>query len=172
MEQMESKIIKLKKLFFIPDPGKLCRLPYPGHKKGCPNLGKSLLCPPNAPKLIDKYDLSKPCYFIVQPFNISAQKEKMKKLHHDWSDRQCACCLYWQNGVRKELKERSEIECMVIGGRLYANGIIPFSGLVNFELIPEAMGLNVFSTTRYHGIYMVRNPQEILYKIAFVGVLK
>jgi hypothetical protein len=158
---MNIKIIKLKKLYFIKNPERFCRLPYPGHPKGCPNVDKSLNCPPKAQRIEDKYDLSKPCYFIVYSFDIAAQKARMRNLHPKWSDKQCACCLYWQNGVRRELKKFTNDFRQTIGLRDY-----------DYNLIPEAMGLNVFGTARKHGIPMKRNPYDILYKIAFVGVLK
>ena len=36
LEQIEKGIEKL----FIKDPGKLCRLPYSGHPKGCPTWAR------------------------------------------------------------------------------------------------------------------------------------
>lgn len=167
----DIKIIKLEKLFFIDDPGVLCRLPYPGHPRGCPNWNKSPNCPPHALKIEDKYDLNKQSYFVVRPFDIGAHKERMKSIHPEWSDKQCACCLYWQKGIKKELKEKAlcfthELLCADMS---LEN---PTGEDYQFELIPEAMGLNVFETAPYHGILIERNPQKILYKIAFVGVLK
>jgi len=45
--------------------GEWCRIPYPGHPKGCPNCDSvRVTCPPNAPKVSDVYDLSKPVYFV------------------------------------------------------------------------------------------------------------
>lgn len=157
----EIKIIELKKLFFIKNPIRFCKLSYPGHLKGCPNVGKSPDCPPYADRIEHKYDLQKPCYFIVYPFDIGAQKAKMKSSNPDWSDRQCACCLYWQNSVRKKLKTESNNFRLTVGVKDY-----------DYDLIPEARGLNVFSTARYHGIPIVKNPQAILYKISFVGFLR
>lgn len=158
-------IIKLEKLFFIDDPGALCRLPYPGHPRGCPNWNKSPNCPPRAQKLQDKYDLNKQSYFIVRPFNIGAHKERMKSLHPDWSDAQCACCLYWQKEVKKELKSATQIHICKLYQQTWGNKY-------DFDLIPGAMSLNIFETAPYHGIPIERNQQKILYKIAFAEVLK
>jgi hypothetical protein len=44
------------------EAGKLCRLPYPNHPKGCPNYGKRALCPPKAPALGRRSDWI--CSFI------------------------------------------------------------------------------------------------------------
>jgi len=166
-DKIGIKLIKLiiDKLFFIEDPGKLCRLPYPGHPKGCPNWDKSPNCPPRAPKLGDKYDLSKESFFVVNPFNIGEHKKKMKSAYPEWSDKQCACCLYWQNGVRKKLKEESQNLCRGLN-------LLHPELKYDFNLIPEAMGVDIFKTAEYHNIAIERNPQNILYKVAFVGVIK
>lgn len=162
---MKIQIIKLEKLFFISDPGALCRLPYPGHPRGCPNWNKSPNCPPRTQKLQDKYDLNKQLYFVVCPFNIGEHKQRMKSLHPEWSEKQCACCLYWQKGIKKKLKSHTEFYINELYEKNWGNNY-------GFEMIPEAMGLDVFTTAQDHGISIKRNPQEILYKIAFVGVLK
>lgn len=170
MESCDYISIKLEKLFFIENSGALCRLPYPGHKKGCPNFGKSPNCPPQAPKLRDKYNLEKDYYFIIQPFNLAAHKAKMKTLHPEWSDKQCACVLYWQNGVKKELR----IASLNLIDKLAMSDLFDYKSTNNFDydLIPEAMGLDVFKTALAHGIPIERNPQHIIYKISFIGALK
>lgn len=164
----EFKIIKLEKMFFIDDPGKLCQLPYPGHPKGCPNYGRSENwyenrpgCPPNAQRIDERYNLQCDNFFVVCIFDLKSQKDKMKLLHPQWTERQCANLLYWQNGVRKELEK--QCECFEI--KLFLEG----EGEYEYKLIPEAMGLNVFKTAEYHGIPIQRNPQNIVYKIAFMG---
>ena len=43
----------------------LCRKPYPGNPKGCPNYGKKKECPPQAPLIEDFIDLLQPHYFVV-----------------------------------------------------------------------------------------------------------
>jgi predicted metal-binding protein len=160
----EIKIMKLEKLFFVENPIKLCRLPYPGHKKGCPNIGKNKDCPPYAQRLSEIYNLfSQDKYFCYVKFNLKKQKEKMKLKHPNWSDRQCKCLLYWQKSVVKELRKK----CNEFTIFLY-----PDNGIFDYELIPEAMGLHVFETMEYHGIKLERNPENYVYKIAFIGVLK
>lgn len=166
---LNSIIKKLEKLFFIDNPGELCRLPYSNHPKGCPMFGTRPECPPAAPRIENKYDLSKPCFFIIQPFAIMYHKAKMKQLHKNWTDRQCVNPLYWQNTVRKELK--NQVEAFMF--QTYGIDLWSENGIrAGYELIPEAMGLNVFETALYHGIQIERNPQGLIYKIAFVGILK
>lgn len=172
LAETNINIIKLEKLFFIDDPGALCRLPYPGHPRGCPNWNKSPNCPPHAPKLQDKYDLDRQSYFVVRPFNIGVHKERMKSLHPEWSDAQCACCLYWQKGIKKELQTFVKLFVKKLICDDLSEGFPLEYDNYSYELIPEAMGLNIFETAPYHGIPIERNPQKILYKIAFVGVLK
>ena len=151
-------IINLTKLFFVPDPGKLCTLPYPKHKQGCPNYGKSKNCPPQTKLLQTEYDLKNKNYFCVLKFDFKKHKEKMLRKHPNWTQKQAGCCLYWQGAVRKRLRE----EC-----QLFCKNRLPVS--YDYELIPEAKGLDVFKTAQYHKIYLERNPVNYIYKIAFIG---
>lgn len=171
----DTGYFKLKQLFFIHDPIKLCKLPYPGHPNGCPNIIKNLdlgipgykkntKCPPFALKLDEKYNLKLDKYLVYVKFNIKKQKEKMKLLHPEWSNRQCKCLLYWQKSVVKELRKES---CNFVNHRY-----IETQNDYNFELIPEAMGLHVFETAEYHGIKLEKHPENYIYKITFIGVLK
>jgi len=81
-------------------PERLCALPYPGHPKGCPNLGERDICPPTASTLTSgRYIL------VGVQFNLSRWAARMRVKHPEWSDRQCRCCLYWQGTVRRDLRE-------------------------------------------------------------------
>jgi hypothetical protein len=132
-----------------------CKLPYPGHPHGCPNYGVSNECPPKV-CLIDEFiDLKKEHFFIVESFNLSEHAKKMSVIHPNWTNKQCKCCLYWQNGVRKRLREK---------GLLF----IKNSSNYVYTLIPEAMGVNVFRTAHRHGLMLRKNP-SIVHKIALVG---
>lgn len=159
----ECKTISLQTLFFIDNPIALCKLPYPGHKKGCPNVGKNKNCPPLCPKVNEKYNLSKPYFFSYVKFNLKKQKEKMKLLHPDWTAKQCKCLLYWQGTVRKKLNTNSKI---------FTYDIKEETGYWHdYELIPEAMGVDVFKTMKCHGIKLERNPENYVYKVSFIGAL-
>ena len=152
-------IIELKRLFFVSDPVKLCKLSYPGHKKGCPNVGKSKNCPPLCKRLEKKYDLDKPCFLVYVKFNLKKQEKRMLKLHPGWTIKQARCNLYWQKSVKKILKnEIADSDYNIFG--------------MGYELIPEAMGLHVFETAHYHNIPVQRIIQDYVYKIAFMGKLK
>ncbi|KKM70908.1 hypothetical protein LCGC14_1435950 [marine sediment metagenome] len=95
-----NRICQETELILLPErPENLCGLPYPGHPKGCPNLGKRSICPPAAPTLCGRYIL------VGVQFNLASWVARMKKEHPAWSDRQARCCLYWQGQVRRELRE-------------------------------------------------------------------
>jgi predicted metal-binding protein len=84
-------------------------LPYPQHKKGCPNYGKGKLCPPNSPAFtIENLKQYKTLVLMYADFNFRAYKEKMRASHPDWSEKQLGCCLYWQKPVKILLKNHLE----------------------------------------------------------------
>lgn len=156
----EIEIKQIKRLFFVEDPIRLCRLEYPGHKNGCPSIGRNKKCPPYAKRLEKKYDLTKSCWFIYLKLNIQKQEKRMVKLHPTWSKKQARCLLYWQPTAKKELIKKCE---------LYKYRIS-----LGYELIPEAMGLHVFETAHNMGLSLERDysKQKYIYKIAFLGELK
>ena len=132
-----------------------CKLPYSGHPKGCPNYGISSICPPQVCLVNEFIDLTKKHYFIIEEFNLAEHIKKMSLLHPGWTDKQCRCCLYWQNGVRKRLKQKCH---------LFVNQHPNYI----FTLIPEAMGVNVFRTAHRYKLMIRKNP-IIVYKVALTG---
>ena len=133
-----------------------CKIPYEGHPNGCPNWNRNPHCPPNVPIITDVFDLTKPLWFSIVEFNLLQHRTNMAIKHPNWSEKQCNCCLYWQNGVRKQLK----MQCR--------NALRDNLGSI-YTLIPEAMGINVFKTARNIGIILKRNPRDIIIKIALIG---
>lgn len=97
-------------------------------------------------------------YFIVETFDLDAFSNSMKVLHPQWSDKQCKCCLYWQNGVRKRLRQKCDSFIATKKGYTYT-------------LIPEAMGVNVFRTAHRHKLMIRKNP-AVVYKVALVGMAR
>jgi hypothetical protein len=84
-------------------PVVLCRLPYPDHPKGCPNVRR---CATVARRL-DTF--TRPHYTLIwTEFDLAAHVERMRAKHPRWSDRQCRCVLYWQGTARKALREACE----------------------------------------------------------------
>jgi hypothetical protein len=137
----------------------LCAKPYPNHKFGCPNWGKCERCPPKSPLIEDVFDFTKPIYAVYNVFNFKAHVDKMKAKHHDWSELQLKCVLYWQGSARKKLKER-------VFAFLKEN-----RGLTAC-FTPEGGGVNVTSTMKDVGIHLEWPPVNITYQIAFIGTPK
>lgn len=139
-----------------------CKLPYPGHPYGCPNYGNRPDCPPIIDVFENLWDMSKPFDAVVCTFDMKHHIERMLSIHPDWTDRQCRCCLYWQNGVRKELNN-----AIITQKAVYLHSVR--SSSVNATLLPEAQGVNVFATMRQIGVKIMAKPKDVIYKVAIVG---
>ena len=144
--------------------GEWCKIPYPGHPKGCPNLcsGRDT-CPPLAPKFLDVYDAKKPIYVVAQPFDLAAHVARMKAKHPEWSDRQARCVLYWQGGVRKLLRQKAlefKVRMEILRGHP-----------LQIEYCPEAMGVNVIKTAKRMSLPITTHPKELVWKIAMMATL-
>lgn len=139
----------------VHDPAvrKLCPKRYPGHPKGCPNYGKRRTCPPHAPLFMDIQDIEWPTFVIWNRFDFGAHVWRMRVKHPKWSERQLACCLYWQGTARKKLNE--EIEKFK---RSHANYTV--------TRCPEAMGVNVTETMKHLGIVLEWPPERYAYQVA------
>jgi len=142
-------------------PRSLCICPYEGNKKGCPNYNKRKDCPPLVPMFDNYYDMTKPIYAIYEIFNLVEQKQRMKDKHPEWTDKQCGCCLYWQAGVRKRLKENIK----EFRDSIKENNINDY----DYTLTPEAMGVDMKQTMLNVGIELIFPPKDIIYKIALFG---
>lgn len=137
----------------------LCREPYPGHRKGCPNWRKRPTCPPQAPLLAETIDLGKPVYCIFNAFDLAGHVERMRAQHSEWSMRQLRCCLYWQRTARKALRQKVE--------RFLSShqGLIPL-------YCPEATGVDVTATMAAIGVQLEWPPVSVAYQVALVGTPK
>jgi hypothetical protein len=134
--------------------GTWCAMPYPGHRKGCPNFP---YCPVQRVSFRDFGDRYV-WYAVVKLFNLKAHAEMMKTKHPDWSERQCRNPLYWQGSVRAELL------------RLTKTFAAQFEGSLILD-IPEAYGIDMFATMPKVGIILKKNP-DMVRKIMMVGVPK
>lgn len=135
-----------------------CKLPYPGHKHGCPMYGKKDGCPPNVPYVTEVLDLDKPVWFVYSEFDLSAHVGNMRAKHPLWSERQLRCCLYWQRKSRNQLLHRV---CEAKGFYVNANF---------YTLIPEALGINVYRTCGINGVKLepIRTLKTCRH-VAFLG---
>jgi len=137
----------------------ICISSYPGHPRGCPNFNHADRCPPRAPIFDLYFDLSYPVYALIQEFDLRKHRTRMKEAHPKWSERQCSCVLYWQKSARKALRER----CMGFIGNMCQAGY-------EYELTPEAMGVNVFETMKNAGITIERRqPLNIVRLVAVIA---
>lgn len=136
-----------------------CKMPYPGHKSGCPNYNHRSDCPPKVETIENYFDLTKDVHAVVCQFNLKEHIEKMRLKHPNWSERQLKCVLYWQPRVRKELKEMIKQYSLALPGSISTT-------------CPEAMGVNVIKTMKKIGLPIHPRPQDIVYKIGFIGYKK
>ena len=135
----------------------LCVFAYPGHPKGCPNFDKRHDCPPKIGFFEDIFDIKSPIFAIWNIFDIEAHVNKMKDKHANWSERQLKCCLYWQPGARKKLKEN------IISFMREHPGY-------SATACPEAMGVNITETMNSIGIKLEWPPEKNAYQIALAGI--
>jgi len=135
----------------------LCKRPYPGHKKGCPNYDKRGSCPPQSRTVYEVLDLGRPVYCIWNVFPFGKHVRRMKRKHLEWSKRQCECCLYWQGTARKELNARIKRFLESCHTRMVV------------LCCPEAKGINVTETMRSLKIDLEWPPQTVAYQVALVG---
>jgi hypothetical protein len=140
------------------DAARLCRLPYPGHPRGCPNLGRKPGCPP-CPSLGERLDLSRPVYAVVNEFDLAGHILKMRLRHPKWTERQLRNCLYWQPRARKHLRNR-------VAAFLVQPGHEDFAA----DYSPEAGGVDVTATLRRAGIKLEWPPRTTARQVAFLGI--
>jgi len=143
----------------------LCNRPYPNHPKGCPNHHKRAMCPPRCPHLEDYYDISQGFYVVWIEFDIGAHIRRMAERHPNWSQRQKECCLYWQGTARRKLKEAVAV---VEYEKYYCKDKINWKT----SFCPEAMGVNVTATMKNLGVILEWPPQNIVRKVAIIGIRK
>ena len=154
---MESTLYKVDdKLVVDNDVRTWCRLPYPSHPYGCPNYGGRKTCPPNSPCLSSMFNLEDNLFFVTTRFDLGEYVQKMHVSHPSWSEAQCRNLLYWQGSVRSELVHVTE--------RMF-----DYFKPVVITYVPEAMGVDVFSTCTKLGLVLERNPMKYVYKVALVG---
>ena len=137
--------------------GTWCTLPYPGHPKGCPNYPKCCESRPH----FNTFDDELHWYAVVFRFDLKAHAIEMKKRPRkdkkEWTEAQARCVLYWQeHKVRKPLLEMANKICF------------PLMGDVLLD-IPEANGVQVYSTMGANGFPLNSIKSDIIHKIMFVG---
>lgn len=128
-----------------------CCLPYPGHRRGCPNYPKCI----EKRKDFNEYSPLK-WYAVVIEFDLKEHASIMRKRHPEWTEKQCRNLLYWQGRIRYQLKR-------MVNEFKNPNDIILD--------IPEACGINLFMTMKKHGLILKPRP-DLVRKIMLVGRTK
>ncbi|MGV9200308.1 MAG: hypothetical protein ACOC4M_15995 [Promethearchaeia archaeon] len=150
------KKIDPKTIITTPQTLGFCKRSYPDHPNGCPNIEKCWDL--NLPFFKDKW---REYRLLYADFDFKSYKEWRKNQHPSWSDRQVACCLYWQNSVKSLLTQEIE-ELYITEGPFYVYGC--GSGLkLSFQDSVGSMeltGINVFSTMKLNGIDFEISPEN------------
>lgn len=140
-------------------PRSMCVLTYKNHKKGCPNYGKRMDCPPSVPMFDQVFDMTEPIYAIFSIYDLKAHIEKMKQRHPEWTETQLRNVLYWQGTAKKQLRKKiCEFEKIYREKGYYAT------------CSPEAMGVDVTYTLKKAGITLEWPVTKDVYKVAFAGI--
>jgi len=150
-----------------------CTLPYPNHKKGCPNYNKNPLCPPNAKimeNILDDYSFF---YLILANFDMFKYTSNMIRKHPDWSERKARCVLYWQKSVKKLMREYIKniyIKNHTYNLYLFSSGAGEKISSINQDEIysMEAAGINVIQTLKNNKINIETKPKK---KVILVNLL-
>jgi predicted metal-binding protein len=158
--KINSEIIKLDKKF-----QRICKLPYYGHSKGCPNYAEKKGCPPGLPLLNEIFDFSKEMYTIYTSFSIGEFAERMRITHPGWKNhpRQWYNPRRWQGPARKE--HRLELEKFLKEHPSY-----------EYSSSPEAHGVNVTDLMNNIGIKLSwqwppeHNLKNLSYIVSIGGI--
>jgi len=150
-----------------------CKLPYPNHPRGCPNYNKNSLCPPSAKYMDYLLEYYSYFYLIYAIFNLKSQRERMLTLHPNWSKKQANCLLYWQNSVKKALKEYiQKITAKNVEKEIYilscGSGFKINCSNQSEIYSMEAVGINVISTLKNVNIPFEIKPKN---KVILVSLL-
>ena len=142
-----------------------CTLPYPGHKKGCPNFNKNPLCPPNVKIMENILDDFSFYYLILANFDIFKYANQMIHKHPDWSERKARCVLYWQKSVKKLMREYIKniyLKNPSYNFYLFSSGAGENISLINQDEIysMEAAGINVIHTLINNNINIEVKPKK------------
>lgn len=84
----------------------------------------------------------------------------MKKLHPNWTDKQCGNVLYWQNQLKCKIQKHVK--------KFHCDFILSCgSGFGGPSM--EAAGINVIKTVRLKGIPIKRHPDDMVYLVCLIG---
>ena len=150
-----------------------CHLSYEDNPEGCPNCERCENEYGNFDTVFDlsnykkvhayKYysDKTDPgIWLIIRPFRFAHWSKKMASEHfNEWTQKQVENSRYWQNGLMGILNRDCDEICRLNAGYTKLR-------------IPEATGVNLFSTCRLNGFKLEKNPKSIVNKMMMVGLKK
>ncbi len=152
---LHTKLIPSDTIYFSERIREFCKRPYPGHPNGCPNYNKNPYCPPKSPyraDILKKYSIFR---LVWVSFDFETYMKRFRVKHPDWTLRQLANPLYWQNAVKRILKE-------YIKTFQYDELLGAGSGFLNAQSL-ESAGINVFVTLKRNKIpYEIRPKKQII----------
>lgn len=153
-----EKFCKILPIIYNQKITDLCKKPYYGHSKGCPNYGKRDICPPKMKLVNEILDMNKNIYTIGIKFDLSNHFFKMRKNHPEWTERQVKNCLYYQKGMKNDLYK-------------YVKNVIE----INDKLIiykPEACGINLIKMLKKENIFIKFPIDDSVWFFVIVGYPK
>ena len=164
LSRIYLKKIEENSIIRYPEVLDLCAYPYPNHPKGCPNQEKCCSSP-----YFDILEPFKYYYLLYLVFNYKKYKELRREEHPEWTENQTKCVLYWQNSLKRLIKDYLE-DLYKEGNHFYIIGCgsgfkLSFQNKV-FSM--ESMGINVFSTLKRNGIGFEVKPRD---KVLLVNLL-
>lgn len=151
--KIETKKIPIESIVFKENIGQWCQLPYSEHKKGCPNYGKGLLCPPKSPfyrDIVKNWQCFSVVYAVI---DLKGYKDEMRISHPNWSEKQLSCVLYWQRRVKVKLRSEVDKICN-IGNDLVLGCGSGFGDCYSME----SVGINVIQTLKNNNIEIDVKP--------------
>jgi len=149
-------ILRLHKIIAHPKVMEMCKIPYDGNPDGCPMYDTRSVCPPQT-KMYNEL-IHPPYFLVIQEYDLEEQMKCMKKIHPNWSDKQCANSRYWQKGFDASIEDEAKeyIKSTMRDGRIIIR--------------PEAYGVNLFATCAHHGIILERKyPLRVVKKMVMIG---
>lgn len=159
---ISTNVIDKSTIVFTPKTREWCRLPYPGHPRGCSdNYGKCETCPPSTPYRVDILEKHDKFVLVHATFDINAYAEEMRKVHPDWSERQLRNSRLWQSQLKSKMKA-------VIAGMEYDELLGAGSG---FDGRPsmEAAGIFVLATLHRNKIPFDVKAREFIKMVCLLA---
>jgi len=129
-----------------------CKLPYPKHPNGCPNLGVKKSCPPKVEYFLDVYKSQ--IRVVDMTFDFEKYLEWRRENHPDWTERALRNPRHFQGHLDASLEKYAE--------NLYAPDFV-------VEYNPESMGINLHLTCKRVGIELEWPPTRVMHRIAVLA---